>query len=92
MELLGVKIDNFSLIEVLQKIQGFLVDGGQHQIATVNPEFIVLAQGVSGNFKSGGFECGRWVWHCFGSAADGEKNNEGGRSRFNRKPSAALRK
>ena len=44
MELLGVKIDNFSLIEVLQKIQGFLVDGGQHQIATVNPEFIVLAQ------------------------------------------------
>jgi len=44
LDILGVKIDNFSLIEVLNKILGFLSSTGQHQIATVNPEFIMAAQ------------------------------------------------
>lgn len=43
MNILGIKIDNLSLIEVLEKIRGFL-QSGQHQIATVNPEFIMAAR------------------------------------------------
>ena len=44
MEILGVRVDNLSMNEVLEKIRGFLNDGRQHQIVTVNPEFIVKAQ------------------------------------------------
>ncbi len=44
MQLLGIRIDNVSMDEVLQKIEEFLRDGKQHYIVTVNPEFIVLAQ------------------------------------------------
>ena len=44
MEILGVRIDNLTMNEVLHKIQDFLRDGRQHYIVTVNPEFIVKAQ------------------------------------------------
>jgi N-acetylglucosaminyldiphosphoundecaprenol N-acetyl-beta-D-mannosaminyltransferase len=44
MKILGVRVDNLTMSEVLQKIQDFLLDGRQHYIVTVNPEFIVRAQ------------------------------------------------
>ena len=43
-EILGVKIDDLTMEEALQKIEGFLTDGQQHYIVTPNPEFLVLAQ------------------------------------------------
>lgn len=43
-EILGVKIDNDSISEVMKKIEALLVDGKQHYIVTPNPEFLVLAQ------------------------------------------------
>lgn len=42
--ILGVKIDNLTKPEVLQKISEFLQSEKQHQIVTVNPEFIIAAQ------------------------------------------------
>ncbi|MFH0852160.1 MAG: WecB/TagA/CpsF family glycosyltransferase [bacterium] len=44
MELLGVRIDNVTMDEALQKIEGFLSDGRQHYVVTINPEFLVTAQ------------------------------------------------
>lgn len=44
MNLLGVRIDNLKQEEVLQKITEFLAEDTFHQIATVNPEFILTAQ------------------------------------------------
>lgn len=44
MEILGVRIDNFSKKEILEKIGFFLTEDKFHQIATVNPEFILRAQ------------------------------------------------
>jgi N-acetylglucosaminyldiphosphoundecaprenol N-acetyl-beta-D-mannosaminyltransferase len=44
MDLLGVRIDNVTMTEALDKIRDFLNDGRQHYIVTVNPEFIVKAQ------------------------------------------------
>lgn len=44
MKILGVKIDNLSQKEILEKIESFLVDDSWHQIATINPEFILRAQ------------------------------------------------
>lgn len=43
-DILGVRIDNLSRKEILEKIESFLNDGNFHQIATVNPEFILQAQ------------------------------------------------
>lgn len=43
-EILGVKIDNLSLQEVLEKIKQFLDSPNQHYIVTPNPEFLVAAQ------------------------------------------------
>ena len=43
MEVLGVRIDNFSKKEILEKIEFFLSEDKFHQIATVNPEFILRA-------------------------------------------------
>lgn len=42
--LLGVKIDNFSQGEVLSRVSGFLTAGGQHLVFTPNPEMLVDAQ------------------------------------------------
>ncbi|HBI33640.1 MAG TPA: hypothetical protein DEA43_03415 [Candidatus Moranbacteria bacterium] len=44
MNILGVRIDNFSKKEILEKIEFFLNEEKFHQIATVNPEFILRAQ------------------------------------------------
>ncbi|MBU1177048.1 WecB/TagA/CpsF family glycosyltransferase [Patescibacteria group bacterium] len=44
MKILGVKIDNLSLNEVLDKVEGFLGDNNSHYIVTPNPEFLVKAQ------------------------------------------------
>ncbi len=43
-EILGVKIDDYTLEECGREIKNSLVSGKQHFIATPNPEFIVLAQ------------------------------------------------
>ena len=44
MNILGVRIDNFDKKEILEKIEFFLSEEKFHQIATVNPEFILRAQ------------------------------------------------
>ncbi|EKE19814.1 MAG: hypothetical protein ACD_8C00101G0007 [uncultured bacterium] len=44
MEILGVRIDNLSKKEILEKIGFFLTEDKFHQIATVNPEFILRAR------------------------------------------------
>lgn len=43
-KILGIKIDEFSFSEVMGKITDFLSSDEIHQIATVNPEFIMTAQ------------------------------------------------
>ncbi|MFA5961684.1 MAG: WecB/TagA/CpsF family glycosyltransferase [Parcubacteria group bacterium] len=43
-KILGVRVDNLSRKEILEKIESFLDEGKFHQIATVNPEFILEAQ------------------------------------------------
>ena len=44
MDILGVRIDNLSRKDILEKAASFLEQDGLHQIATVNPEFILTAQ------------------------------------------------
>lgn len=44
MKILGVKIDNFSKQEILEKIEDFLDSDKLHQIVTTNAEFILQAQ------------------------------------------------
>jgi len=44
MNILGVRIDNFSKKEILEKIEFFLNEENFHHIATVNPEFVLRAQ------------------------------------------------
>ena len=44
MNILGVKMDNLFKKEILEKIEYFLNEPKFHQIATVNPEFILEAQ------------------------------------------------
>ena len=44
MNILGVRIDNVSRKEILTKVESFLGEEGLHQIATVNPEFVLEAQ------------------------------------------------
>jgi N-acetylglucosaminyldiphosphoundecaprenol N-acetyl-beta-D-mannosaminyltransferase len=43
-KLLDVKIDNLTKTEIRQKVKNFLIEDGFHQIATINPEFILEAQ------------------------------------------------
>ncbi len=42
-EILGVKIDNLGRKEILEKVENFLQQDGFHQVATINPEFILEA-------------------------------------------------
>lgn len=49
-KILDVRVDNYSLSEVMQKITLFLAETKLHQISTVNPEFIMAAQ-KDANFK-----------------------------------------
>ncbi|MFA5052180.1 MAG: WecB/TagA/CpsF family glycosyltransferase [Patescibacteria group bacterium] len=44
MDILGVRIDNFTKEDVLQKVRHFLSTNGQKYIATTGPEFIMAAQ------------------------------------------------
>lgn len=44
LKILGVKIDNFSKKEILQKVESFLESESFHQIVTTNAEFILKAQ------------------------------------------------
>lgn len=44
MKILGIKIDNLSREEILKKIGDFLDEEKFHQVATVNPEFVLEAQ------------------------------------------------
>ena len=44
MEILGVRVDNLGRKEILEKVEVFLSESKFHQIATVNPEFILQAQ------------------------------------------------
>lgn len=44
MDILGISIDTLSRTEILDRISGFLDDSAYHRIATVNPEFILLAE------------------------------------------------
>ena len=51
MNLLGIEIDNLSKKEILEKLEFFLSEDKFHQIATINPEFILEAQ-QDVNFKN----------------------------------------
>ena len=42
--ILNVQVDNLSRQEILQKVESFLLEDKFHQIATINPEFVLLAQ------------------------------------------------
>ena len=42
--ILGVRIDNVIYDDALVRVEEFLREPGLHQIATINPEFVVLAQ------------------------------------------------
>jgi len=44
MKILGVKLDNLSPEEIIEKIEGFLSGGEQRYLVTPNPEFLVEAQ------------------------------------------------
>lgn len=44
MDILGVRVDNLDREEILEKISCFLSGENFHQVATVNPEFILEAQ------------------------------------------------
>ncbi len=43
-DILGVRVDNVDLDGALVRVAGLLGEGGLHHIATVNPEFVVMAQ------------------------------------------------
>jgi N-acetylglucosaminyldiphosphoundecaprenol N-acetyl-beta-D-mannosaminyltransferase len=45
--ILGVRVDNVTYDQAVARVDAFLSETGTHQIATVNPEFIVLAQSDS---------------------------------------------
>lgn len=42
--ILGVRVDNVTEGEVLDRLEAFIRDGRPHQVVTVNPEFVVMAQ------------------------------------------------
>ena len=44
MDIFGTKVDNFEKSEILAKVESFLREPRFHQIATVNPEFILEAE------------------------------------------------
>lgn len=42
--ILGVRVDALTYQDLLQAVAGFIASGTPHQIATVNPEFVMLAR------------------------------------------------
>lgn len=51
MHILNIRVDNLSKKEILEKVGFFLSDNKFHQIATINPEFILEAQ-KNGEFRN----------------------------------------
>jgi len=47
-EILGIRVDNVTYEQALDHIERFIVEGPAHQVNTVNPEFIMAAQGDPG--------------------------------------------
>jgi N-acetylglucosaminyldiphosphoundecaprenol N-acetyl-beta-D-mannosaminyltransferase len=43
-DILGVRVDDVSFADALAQVESFLREGSCRQIATVNPEFVVMAQ------------------------------------------------
>lgn len=43
-EVLGVKIDDLSITEIVRIVEGWLKKGGKHYITTPNPEIVMMAQ------------------------------------------------
>ncbi len=43
-QILGVRVHDVTLSETLDLVEQFVAEGGPHQIATVNPEFVMAAQ------------------------------------------------
>jgi len=43
--ILGIRVDNVTYDEALARMEEFIADGRPHQVATVNPEFIMTARG-----------------------------------------------
>lgn len=70
MNILGVRIDNFTKKEILAKIESFLNEEKFHQVATVNPEFVLRAQ-KDEDFKNVLNSCdlnvadGVGIWYAF---------------------------
>lgn len=50
MKVFGIPIDNLSRIAILQRVELWLSEGGFHRIATINPEFLLLAHSHA-NFR-----------------------------------------
>lgn len=44
LNILGVRVDNVTYGEAIAQVDSFLRDHSSHQLATVNPEFVVIAQ------------------------------------------------
>jgi len=42
--ILGVRVDCLDMSEALEHLEHFVDEGGLHRVATVNPEFVMLAQ------------------------------------------------
>src|SRR5512145_1774663 len=42
--ILGVAIDNITEDEAIDRIAGFIAEGGPHHVVTVNPEFVMEAR------------------------------------------------
>ncbi|MCE5259178.1 MAG: WecB/TagA/CpsF family glycosyltransferase [Chloroflexi bacterium] len=42
--ILGVRVDDITTEETLSQLEHFIQEGGPHQVATVNPEFVMAAQ------------------------------------------------
>jgi N-acetylglucosaminyldiphosphoundecaprenol N-acetyl-beta-D-mannosaminyltransferase len=43
-EILGVPVDRVTMAGALQRVEGMMAEAGVHQVATVNPEFVMAAQ------------------------------------------------
>jgi N-acetylglucosaminyldiphosphoundecaprenol N-acetyl-beta-D-mannosaminyltransferase len=43
-EILGIRIHNVTMNETIARLEHMSLNGGRHHLATVNPEFVVLAQ------------------------------------------------
>lgn len=44
LRILGVRVDDLTAEEAIEKMEGFLMSGTPHQVVTINPEFIIQAQ------------------------------------------------